>query len=139
DNRAHEIGVANGALNGIGADVHKDKEDDKVEWAEATSTYSAAGANGLIGEIPVVSTIGGSLIDVAGYHWVEDVKDAAEELSKQESSNNYAAGVEGTNALFAAWGKDRDIQGDQAFEHAQNTANSSYSTGREAARGHLRP
>ncbi|MGW1775385.1 hypothetical protein [Streptomyces sp. NPDC002104] len=139
DNRAHEIGVANGALNGIGADVHKDKEDDKVEWAEATSTYSAAGANGLIGEIPVVSTIGGSLIDVAGYHWVEDVKDAAEELSKQESSDNYAAGVEGTNALFAAWGKDRDIQGDQAFEHAQNTANSSYSTGREAARGHLRP
>ncbi|MFE2523406.1 hypothetical protein ACFXEL_04160 [Streptomyces sp. NPDC059382] len=139
DNRAHGVGVAAGALNGIGADVHKDKEDDRVEWSEATSTYSAAGANGLIGEIPVVGTVGGSLIDVAAYDWVEGVKDAAEELSKKESSENYAAGVDGTNELFGIWGKDRGIQQDPAFEHAQNTANSSYSTGREAARAHLRP
>ncbi|MFD9375011.1 hypothetical protein ACFWBH_05615 [Streptomyces sp. NPDC059999] len=139
DNRAHGVGVAAGALNGIGADVYKDKEDDKVEWAEATSTYTAAGANGLIGEIPVVGTVGGSLIDVAAYDWVEGVKDAAEEQSKEESSENYAAGVDGTNELFSIWGKDRAIQEDPAFEHAQNTANTSYSTGREAARAHLRP
>ncbi|MEV6571113.1 hypothetical protein [Streptomyces sp. NPDC051577] len=47
--------------------------------------------------------------------------------------------MDGTNELFSTWGKDRAIQGDPAFEHAQNTANASYSTGREAARAHLRP
>ncbi|MFE5806465.1 hypothetical protein [Streptomyces sp. NPDC056491] len=139
DNRAHDTGVATGALNGIGADVYKDKEDDQVKWAEGTAEYSAAAGNALIGEIPVVSTLGGSLIDIAKYDWVESVKDAAEEQSKQESSNNYAAGVEGTNRLFEAWGKERTIAGDPAFEHAQDTANTSYSTGREAARAHLRP
>lgn len=140
DNRGHDVGVAAGALNGIGADVYKDKEDDRVTWAESTATYAAAGANGLIGEIPVVSTIGGSLIDVGSYNWVEGVKDAAEEQSKQESSSNYAAGVEGTNELFDAWRRERQISDtDPAADHAQDAANNAYSTGRDAARAHLRP
>ncbi|MFB6578972.1 hypothetical protein ACFCYC_16445 [Streptomyces sp. NPDC056402] len=139
DNRAHDIGVAAGALNGIGADVYKDKEDDRVEWAEGTSEHSAAVANGLIGEIPVVGTVGGSLIDSLKYEWVKDVKDAAEELSKQESSKNYAAGVEGTNRLLDAWGGERKIDGDPAFKHAKNESGEGYTTGREAARAHLRP
>ncbi|MCX4962795.1 hypothetical protein [Streptomyces virginiae] len=139
DNRAHDIGVANGALNGIGADVYKDKEDDQVKWAEGTAEYTAAGVNGLIGEIPVVSTIGGSLIDAAKYDWVEGVKDAAEEMSKKESSDNYKAGLEGTNTLFDAWRDDRKMAGDPAFEHAKDGAGNGYTTGREAARAHLRP
>lgn len=139
DNRAHDIGVANGALNGIGADVYKDKEDDRVEWAEGTSTYAAAGANGLIGEIPVVGTIGGSLIDAGSYSWVEDVKSEAEAESKQNSSRNYGAGLGGTNDLLDRWRDDRSIAEDPAFEHAKDTAGSGYTTGREAARAHLRP
>ncbi|MFD3697078.1 hypothetical protein ACFWUZ_13140 [Streptomyces sp. NPDC058646] len=140
DNRGHDIGVAAGALNGIGADVYKDKEDDKVQWAEGTAEYSAAGANGLIGEIPVVGTVGGALIDAAKYDWVEGVKDAAEEQSKKESSTNYASGVQGTNMLFDAWRDQRQIDdNDPAAVHAQNEANNAYSTGREAARAHLRP
>ncbi|MFJ9344854.1 hypothetical protein ACIRP0_37080 [Streptomyces sp. NPDC101733] len=140
DNRGHGIGVAAGALNGIGADVYKDKEDDQVQWAEGTAEYTAAGVNGLIGEIPVVSTIGGSLIDAVKYEWVEGVKDAAEEQSKHDSSSNYAAGVEGTNELFDAWREQRKIDDtDPAADHAQNEANNAYSAGREAARAHLRP
>ncbi|MFI5672420.1 hypothetical protein [Streptomyces sp. NPDC051704] len=140
DNHAHEIGVAAGALNGIGADVYKDKEDDRGQWAEGTAEYTAAGVNGLIGEIPVVSTIGGSLIDAGKYDWVQGVKDAAEEQSKKESSSNYAAGVQGTNKLFDAWRDQRQIADtDPAAIHAQNEANNAYSTGREAARAHLRP
>ncbi|MCX5013842.1 hypothetical protein OG765_23035 [Streptomyces sp. NBC_00555] len=140
DNRAHDIGVAAGALNGIGADVYKDKEDDQVKWAEGTAEYSAAAGNALIGEIPVVGTVGGSIIDAAKYDWVEGVKDAAEEQSKKESSTNYAAGVQGTNELFDGWRKERHINDtDPAAVHAQNEANNSYSTGREAARAHLRP
>lgn len=139
DNTAHDIGVAAGALNGIGADVYKDKEDDQVKWAEGTAEYSAAAGNALIGEIPVVGTLGGSIIDVAKYDWVEGVKDAAEEQSKKESSTNYAAGVQGTNELFEAWREQRQMDGDPAAVHAQNEAINSYSTGREAARAHLRP
>ncbi|MFD3758311.1 hypothetical protein [Streptomyces sp. NPDC058622] len=139
DNRAHDIGAATGALNGIGADVYKDKEDDKVKWAEGTATYAAAGANGLIGEIPVVGTIGGSLIDTLEYQWVEGVKDAAEEQSKQDSSTNYAAGMDGTNELLDAWRDERKMGDNPAFEHAKDGAGDAYSTGREAARAHLRP
>nr|WSX51778.1 hypothetical protein OG409_24330 [Streptomyces sp. NBC_00974] len=140
DNRAHDIGAASGALNGIGADVYKGKEDDKVKWAEGTAEYTAATVNGLIGEIPVVSTIGGSLMDVAKYDWVEGVKDAAEDLSKKESSDNYSAGMDGTNKLFDAWRDQRQMDAkDPAAVHAQNEAGEAYTTGREAARAHLRP
>ncbi|MFJ8017509.1 hypothetical protein [Streptomyces sp. NPDC096339] len=140
DNRAHDIGAAAGALNGIGADVYKDKEDDAVTWAEGTAEHTAAVTNGLIGEIPVVGTLGGSLIDSVKYEWVEGVKDAAGEQSKQDSSNNYSAGVDGTNELFEAWRKQQpNNDSAPAAEHAQNEANNAYSSGREAARAHLRP
>ncbi|MET9691189.1 DUF6571 family protein [Streptomyces sp. NPDC006514] len=139
DNRAHDIGAATGALNGIGADVYKDREDDRVQWAEGTAEYTAAGVNGLIGEIPVVSTIGGSLIDGLTYEWVEGVKEAAEEQSKQDSSKNYAAGMDGTNELLDAWRDERKMGKNDAFEHAKDGAADAYSAGREAARAHLRP
>lgn len=138
DNRAHGIGAATGALNGIGADVIKDKEDDATKWAEGTAEHTAAAANGLIGEIPVVGTVGGSLIDSVKYEWVESVKDEAEDQSKQESSGNYAAGMQSTNELFDEWGKERHVQEDPAFEHAKNGANTAYTSGRDAARAHLR-
>lgn len=139
DNRAHDIGAATGALNGIGADVYKDKEEDRVTWAEGVSEHTAAVANGLIGEIPVVGTVGGSLIDSAKYEWVEGVKEAAEEQSKKDSSNNYAAGVEGTTSLLDAWGREWKISDDPAFDHAKNEAGEGYTSGREAARAHLKP
>ncbi|MFD3325890.1 hypothetical protein [Streptomyces sp. NPDC058701] len=139
DNRAHDIGAATGALNGIGADVYKDKEEDRVTWAEGVSEHTAAVANGLIGEIPVVGTVGGSLIDSAKYEWVEGVKEAAEEQSKKDSSSNYAAGVEGTSSLLDAWGREWKISDDPAFDHAKNEAGEGYTSGREAARAHLRP
>ncbi|OKK19608.1 hypothetical protein AMK16_16165 [Streptomyces sp. CB00455] len=139
DNIAHDIGAANGALNGIGADVYKDKEDDAVKWAEGTSEHTAAAANGLIGEIPVVGTLGGSLIDSLKYEWVEDMKDDAEAQSKKDSSNNYGAGVQATNEMLDAWGRDRKIGGDPAFDHAKNEANEGYTSGRDAARAHLQP
>ncbi|MET9469453.1 DUF6571 family protein [Streptomyces sp. NPDC006544] len=139
DNRAHDIGTAAGALNGIGADVYNDKEDDAVEWAEGTSEHTAAAVNGLIGEIPVVGTIGGSLIDSLKYEWVKGMADDAEAASKQDSSNNYGAGVDATNNMLDAWGRDRKISGDSAFDHAKNEAGEGYTSGREAARAHLHP
>ncbi|MFJ1869356.1 hypothetical protein ACIOD1_32700 [Streptomyces sp. NPDC088097] len=139
DNRAHDIGAASGALNGIGADVYKDKEDDQGTWAEGTSEHAAAGVNGLIGEIPVVGTIGGSLIDSAKYEWVEGIKDEAEAQSKKDSSNNYGSGVQATNLLFDAWRDQRHIGDEPAFEHAKNESGDAYTTGRDAARAHLRP
>lgn len=139
DNRAREIGAATGALNGIGADVYKDKESDQVQWAEGTAEHTAAVTNGLIGEIPVVGTVGGALIDSVKYEWVEGVKDAAEEQSKKDSSKNYATGLEGTNQLLDAWATDRQIRDDNAYEHAKHDAGNGYTSGRDAARAHLQP
>ncbi|MFG2482995.1 MULTISPECIES: hypothetical protein [Streptomyces] len=138
DHRSKEIGTAAGALNGIGADVYKDKEDDQVQWAEGTAEHSAAGLNGLIGEIPVVGTIGGSLIDSAKYEWVEGVKSEVEDQGKQDSSKNYGQGVDATNKLFDEWGKQRGITGDGPFASAKDNAGGGYEDGRNAARTHLR-
>ncbi|RSS94755.1 hypothetical protein EF903_06020 [Streptomyces sp. WAC05292] len=138
DNRAHGIGAASGALNGIGADVYRDKEEDAVKWAEGTSEHTAAAVNGLIGEIPVVGTVGGSLIDSVKYQWLEGVKDEAEEQGKKDSSKNYGAGMEASNQLFDAWGRQQGITEDPAFKHARNEMGQAYTTGRDAARAHLR-
>ncbi|MFF1464935.1 hypothetical protein [Streptomyces sp. NPDC058330] len=137
DHRGQSIGTAMGALNGIGADVFQDKEDDKTEWAEDTAEYSAIGANGLIGEIPVVGTAGGALIDSIKYDWTKDVVEAAEEQGKQDSSENYSKGKDGTNGLLDQWGKDRGIRDNGAFISAKDEANDGYSSGREAAAAHL--
>ncbi|MFD0271235.1 hypothetical protein ACFVGY_32400 [Streptomyces sp. NPDC127106] len=138
DNRAHDIGVAAGALNGIGADVYKDKEEDRIKWAEGTSEHTAAVANGLIGEIPIAGTVGGSLIDSLKYEWVAGVKDEAEEQGKKDSSGNYGKGMQATNEMLDAWARDRQIEKDPAFDHAKNGAGTAYTTGRDAARAHLR-
>lgn len=137
NHRGQEIGTAMGAINGIGADVYNDKKDDRVEWAEDTAEYSAIGANGLIGEIPIVGTAGGALIDSIKYDWTKDVVEEAENQGKQDSSNNYAKGMEGTNLLFNEWGKQNDIAGDSAFKEARDNAADGYSAGRGAAAAHL--
>lgn len=138
DHRGKGIGSAMGALNGIGADVYQDKEEDRAEWAEDTAEYSAIGANGLIGEIPVLGTAGGALIDSIKYDWTKDVIDAAEEQGKQDSSKNYSSGKDGINLMFDGWGEGRGLgNDDKAFASAKDEANDSYSTGRDAASGHL--
>ncbi|MEU5656112.1 hypothetical protein ABZ802_10900 [Streptomyces sp. NPDC047737] len=137
NHRTHQIGTAMGALNGIGADVYQDKEDDKTEWAEDTAEYSAIGANGLIGEIPVVGTVGGALIDSLKYDWTKDVVEEAEQQGKQDSSENYGKGMDGTTRLVDAWGKQRGIKGDGPFNEAKDDAGNGYVIGRDAAEAHL--
>lgn len=137
NHRGHEVGTAMGAMNGIGADVYKDKEEDRVEWAEDTAEYSAIGANGLIGEIPVLGTAGGALIDSVKYDWTKDVTDAAEEQGKQDSSENYSKGKDGTNKLMDKWGEQNGISGSGAHTTAKDEANGGYSSGRSAAEAHL--
>ncbi|MFJ7999847.1 hypothetical protein ACIQ7D_22350 [Streptomyces sp. NPDC096310] len=132
-----EIGMGMGVLNGIGADVYKDKMDDRVEWAEDTSTYSSIGANGLIGEIPILSTAGGALIDSYAYDWTKDVTEAAEDEGKKDSSDNFAKGVDGTNELFQNWGEKNGITEDNSFKSARDLANTGHSDGRGAAAAHL--
>ncbi|MFJ7164721.1 DUF6571 family protein [Streptomyces globosus] len=138
DNRAHDIGMAAGALNGIGADVYKDKEEDRVKWAEGTAEHSAAFANSLIGEIPIAGTVGGALLDSLKYEWVAGVKDEAENQGKKDSSTNYGKGTDAINHMFNEWGHDRGARQDPAFDHARNEMSQAYATGRDAARAHLR-
>ncbi|MGW9131705.1 DUF6571 family protein [Streptomyces sp. NPDC055681] len=137
NHRSQQVGTAMGAINGIGADVYQDKEDDKVEWAEDTAEYSAIGANGLIGEIPVVSTAGGALIDSFKYDWTKDVVEAAEQQGKQDSSENYGRGMDGTTRLIDEWGEQRGIKGNGPFNEARDDAAAGYAIGRDAAGAHL--
>ncbi|MFF5937054.1 hypothetical protein [Streptomyces sp. NPDC012508] len=137
DKRSRDVGIAMGALNGIGADVYIDKEDDKVKWAESTAEYSANGVNSVVGEIPFAGSAAGAIVDTVKYEWVKDVTDAAEEQGKKDSSNNYSAGKDGMNHLFQAW---RDKEGDlhgAAYESAKGEANGGYEDGRGAAAAHL--
>ncbi|MFI5621305.1 hypothetical protein [Streptomyces sp. NPDC051567] len=138
DHRGRNIGMAMGALNGIGADVYRDKEDDRVQWAEGTAEYAAAGANGLIGEIPFVGSAGGALIDVAKYEWVTDVKSEAEQQGKKDASGNYSNGMDGTNLLFDQWAERQKMEENPAFTSSKDRANDGYTSGRDAARSHLR-
>ncbi|WP_228977182.1 DUF6571 family protein [Streptomyces sp. DH12] len=137
DDRARDIGAAMGALNGIGADVYRDKQDEKIEWAEDTAEYSAIGANGLIGEIPIVGTAGGALIDSVKYDWVKDVTAEAEQQGKADASRNYGNLMDGTNALLDQWATDRNMSNEGAFKGARNSANDGYTAGRTAVSDHL--
>ncbi|MGW6832808.1 hypothetical protein ACWGCI_05275 [Streptomyces sp. NPDC054949] len=139
DHTGREIGVAMGALGGIGADVYNDKMEDKVEWAEGASEHSAAAGNALIGEIPVVGTLGGSLIDSAKYEWVKDIKSDAEDLGKQDSSRNYGQGSDGLNLLYEKWREQGgEPKPDGAFQSARDSAGNGYDLGRNAAHAHLK-
>ncbi|MFJ9699838.1 hypothetical protein [Streptomyces fradiae] len=137
NDRAFDIGAAMGAINGVGADVVRSERDEKIEWAEDLAEYSSIGANALIGEIPVVGTAGGALIDSVKYDWVKDVTAVAESEGKKESSKNYAEGFQGTNTLLDKWSEGRGIEGDGAFKAAKNQATSGYTAGRIAASSHL--
>ncbi|WOI59200.1 DUF6571 family protein [Streptomyces fradiae] len=139
DHRAREMGAAMGALNGVGADVYKDKMGDKIEWAEDTAEYAATGANGLIGEIPIVGTAGGALIDSVKYEWIKDVTSVAEDEGKRHSSSQYAAGSDGVNKLMDEWRKSRGLPLSGAFNAAKDEANNGLTSGRDAAAAHLSP
>ncbi|GAA3390149.1 hypothetical protein [Streptomyces roseoviridis] len=138
NDRGRDVGAAMGALNGIGADVYRDKMDDKVEWAEDTAEYAANGVNSVVGEIPFAGSAAGAIVDTIKYDWTKDVVEAAEDQGKKDASNNYATGMEGTNRLFDAWGEKNGIQGDGAWKEAKNSANDGYDAGRNAATTHLR-
>lgn len=139
NNRGSGIGHAMGALNGIGADVYADKQDDREKWAEQTVNYSVNGVNGVIGEIPVVGSAASSLVDTIGFNWEQGVKDDAEDTAKREGSGNYARGADGLNQMMDNWGERERIEDGNAFRDAKDDANNSFTTGRDAARSHLQP
>ncbi|MET8508202.1 hypothetical protein ABZV60_26720 [Streptomyces sp. NPDC004787] len=137
DHRAKHVGGALGALNGIGADVYIDKRDDRIEWAERTAEYSANGVNSVVGEIPIAGSAAGAIVDTAKYEWVEDIKKAAEEQAKTDSSNNYTVGKDGTTDLLNAWGKKEGIYENGPHKSARDAAEGGYEDGRSAAAAHL--
>ncbi|MGW1009818.1 hypothetical protein ACWD4X_07175 [Streptomyces termitum] len=139
NNRASGIGHAMGALNGIGADVYADKQDDREKWAEQTSNYTVNGVNGVIGELPVVGSAASSLIDTIGFNWEQSVKDDAEDTAKREGSDNYGKGADGLNRMMENWGTREHLLEENAYEAARREANTSFATGRDAASAHLQP
>ncbi|MEU4266866.1 hypothetical protein [Streptomyces sp. NPDC026092] len=136
NHRSQNIGFAMGALNEIGADVYIDKGKDKADWAEETGEYSAIAGNALIGEIPIVGTAGGAIIDAVKFDWVKDVQDVAEEQARKESSDAYSSGTDGLNLMFDEWGK-REKVDEGPFNSAKDEANTGHSQGVGAAKKYL--
>ncbi|MEV6330836.1 hypothetical protein [Streptomyces sp. NPDC051909] len=136
NHRSRDIGMAMGALNEIGADVYIDKADDKVKWAEGTSEHTAAAVNGMIGEIPVVGTVGGSIIDSVKYEWVKDVTDLAEEQRDNAVSDNFASGKQGVSKIYNAWQTQENVA-TGPFNAARDAAYGGLSDGIGDARKHL--
>ncbi|MEV5974321.1 hypothetical protein [Streptomyces sp. NPDC051921] len=136
DHRSRNVGIAMGALNEIGADVYIDKGKDKADWAEKTGEYSAIAGNALIGEIPVVGTAGGALIDSVKFDWVKDVQEVAEETARKESSGAYSSGTDGMNLMFDEWKKRENLE-QGPFDSAKDAANAGHSDGIGAAKKYL--
>ncbi|MFI8826371.1 hypothetical protein [Streptomyces sp. NPDC053431] len=136
NHRSRQIGMAMGALNEIGADVYMDRADDKVKWAEGTSEHTAAAANGMIGEIPVVGTAGGSIIDSVKYEWVKDVTDLAEEQRDKQVSSNFASGKQGMTKIFNQWQEQNHLDSGP-FHAARDSAYNGHTSGINEARRHL--
>ncbi|MFJ9807207.1 hypothetical protein ACIRTB_03070 [Streptomyces sp. NPDC101158] len=136
DHRARNVGIAMGALNEIGADVYIDKGKDKADWAEQTGEYSAIAGNALIGEIPIVGTAGGALIDSVKFDWVKDVQDVAEETAQKEAAGAYSSGTDGLNLMFDEWQKQGKID-EGPFNSAKDAASAGHSDGIGAAKKYL--
>ncbi|MFC8294225.1 hypothetical protein ACFUJ0_09290 [Streptomyces sp. NPDC057242] len=137
DHRSRGVGLAVGALNGIGADIYIDKEDDKVKWAESTAEYAGNGVNSIVGEIPLAGSAAGAIVDTAKFEWVQDVTDAAEEQGKKDSSENYSKGKDGLNSLYNAWQTQEGNLNNAAYGSAKDSANGAYEDGRNGAASHL--
>ncbi|MFF7178875.1 hypothetical protein [Streptomyces sp. NPDC008121] len=136
DHRSKNIGMAMGALNEIGVDVYTDKKDDRVEWAEDTAEYSAIGANALIGEIPIVGTAGGAIIDSIKYDWTKDVTKLAEEQWKNQSSESYSAGTDGLNRIYDEW-RNQKNPSEGPFNSARDAAGNGHDAGVNVAKKYL--
>ncbi|MFE7114028.1 hypothetical protein ACFU99_01195 [Streptomyces sp. NPDC057654] len=138
DHRAATIGKVNGAYNAIGSDIILDKRDSEVGWVNDTARYTYHGAGIPITMIPVVGDEAQRALDAATYEWSKDVINEKEGRARADNSENYAAGLDGTNKLIDKWAVGRHAGESTAVDRMKDEAEQSYTSGRDAAYTALR-
>ncbi|MGA5003080.1 hypothetical protein ACPCB7_34245 [Streptomyces arboris] len=108
-NPASNAGAVLGAMNSIGTDVIYDERDGKIGEINDTARYAYHVAGAPVTAIPLVGDSAQRMIDAATYEWSKDVTSTAEAKSKEQNTDNYTSGVNGTYAIIDQWAESRGI------------------------------
>ncbi|MEB3958869.1 hypothetical protein OKJ48_01135 [Streptomyces kunmingensis] len=121
-NPARDLGAVTGAMNSIGSDVILDERDGKISAANDMARYAYHGAGAPITGLPVVGDTAQRLVDAATYEWSKDVTDAASSQAKEQNSEHYSSGINGTYDMIDQWAADRgvDIDDENNAKHDPN-------------------
>ncbi|MEV6972697.1 DUF6571 family protein [Kitasatospora sp. NPDC093806] len=102
---AQRIGTALGAYDAIRTDVILDNKDDRMEWADKTSSYASAISGPVTGFIPEVGDVAGSLVDLGIDKWADDVKKDAQDAGNKEASDAHFAALNQSKEMARGWGQ----------------------------------
>ncbi|MFF2352364.1 DUF6571 family protein [Kitasatospora sp. NPDC058115] len=102
---AQRIGTALGAYDAIRSDVILDNKDDRMEWADKTSSLASSMNGTVTGFIPEVGDIAGTLVDMGIEKWADDVKKDAQDAGNKGSSDHHFAALNQSKEMALGWGR----------------------------------
>ena len=116
---AVDTGNVLGAYNAIGSDAYLDEKDEKKQWVDDVGKGRYHGPGLVLGQVPVLGDPALRMLDMAVYDWSKDVKLEAEATADQQSAEEKAKGMGGTNDLIDAWYREREKQGNPIGDMTQ--------------------
>ncbi len=105
DTPAQRIGTALGAYDGIRADVILDNKDDRMEWADKTSSFASTVNGTVTGFIPEVGDIAGGIVDLGLEEWADGVKKEAQDAGNKDASDQHFAALRDGKEMALGWGR----------------------------------
>ncbi|GAA1394303.1 PPE domain-containing protein [Kitasatospora putterlickiae] len=118
---AQRIGTALGAYDAIRTDVILDNKDDRMEWADKTSSYGSA-MNGVVtGFIPEVGDLAGAIVDLGIEEWADGVKKDAQDAGNSAASEAHFAALRDSKEMAKGWGNINGAQSDADYVYSKMT------------------
>ncbi|WP_380280334.1 DUF6571 family protein [Kitasatospora purpeofusca] len=121
---AQRVGTALGAYDAIRSDVILDNKDDRMEWADKTSSFASSMNGTVTGFIPEVGDIAGTLVDMGIEQWADDVKKDAQDAGNKSSSDHHFAALNQSKEMALGWGRANgyttDARADLVYSNIEN-------------------
>ncbi|MFF2661177.1 DUF6571 family protein [Kitasatospora sp. NPDC058032] len=121
---AQRVGTALGAYDAIRSDVILDNKDDRMEWADKTSSFASSMNGTVTGFIPEVGDIAGTLVDMGIEKWADDVKKDAQDAGNKASSDHHFAALNQSKEMSLGWGRANgyttDARADLVYSNIEN-------------------